>query len=123
MTQLFGPTKSRRERRRNMSKMKRALDVVNDLRNLADSLEGLTFVFKVNEPEVTATAEARGTAKEELQPEKQPTLEEVRAKLASLSQDGKQVEVKELITSFGAKKLSDVPAQKYSELLEKAEEL
>ncbi|WP_026673643.1 hypothetical protein [Alkalihalobacterium bogoriense] len=106
-----------------MSKMKRALDVVNDLRNLADSLEGLTFVFKVNEPEVTATAEARGTAKEELQPEKQPTLEEVRAKLASLSQDGKQVEVKELITSFGAKKLSDVPAQKYSELLEKAEEL
>lgn len=51
------------------------------------------------------------------------TLEDVRAKLAALSQDGKQAEVKALITEFGAKKLSDVPAEKYSELLAKAEVL
>lgn len=56
-------------------------------------------------------------------PINQISLEQVRAKLAALSQDGKQAEVKALITEFGAKKLSDVPADKYSELLEKAEVL
>lgn len=50
-------------------------------------------------------------------------LETVRAKLASLSQSGKQAQVKELITSFGAKKLTDVPADKYADLLEAAEEI
>lgn len=54
---------------------------------------------------------------------KNVTLEEVRAKLATLSQDGKQAQVKALITEFGAKKLSDIPAGKYVELLKKAEEL
>lgn len=51
------------------------------------------------------------------------TLEQVRAKLAALSQAGKQAEVKALITEFGAKKLSDVLADKYPEILEKAEVL
>ncbi|MFK4998676.1 hypothetical protein ACI2OX_19355 [Bacillus sp. N9] len=51
------------------------------------------------------------------------TLEKVRAKLAALSQDGKQAQVKALITEFGAKKLSDISAGKYAELLKKAEEL
>jgi len=54
-------------------------------------------------------------------PETSPvSLEEVRAKLASLSQSGKQAQVKELITKFGASKLTDIPAEKYSELLEEA---
>ena len=51
------------------------------------------------------------------------TLETVRAKLASLAQSGKQAEVKKLITSFGAKKLREIPKEKYPELLKKAEEL
>ncbi|MCO7125089.1 hypothetical protein NIE88_04785 [Sporolactobacillus shoreicorticis] len=50
-------------------------------------------------------------------------LETVRAKLASLSQAGKQKDVKALLTSFGVKKLSDVPGERYAELLKKAEEL
>ena len=53
----------------------------------------------------------------------QYTLEQVRAKLASLAQSGKQKEVKELITSFNVKKLSDIPESKYPELMEKAEEI
>lgn len=109
-----------------MSKIKCALDVVNDLRNLADSLEGLADEFKANEPEVSATMkikETTETAKEEMPPKKQPTLEEVRSKLATLSQAGKQEQVKALITGLGAKKLSDIPAEKYSELLKKAEAL
>ena len=51
------------------------------------------------------------------------TLEQVRAKLAVLSQNGKQAEVKELLKKFGAKKLTDVPAEKYGELLTATEEL
>jgi hypothetical protein len=45
----------------------------------------------------------------------------VRAVLAQLAQDGKQKEVKELIKKFGGKKLTDIPKNKYSELLKEAE--
>lgn len=48
------------------------------------------------------------------------TLEQVRAKLAELSKIGKQDQVKVLLVSYGAKKLSDVSKEKYAELLEKA---
>lgn len=59
------------------------------------------------------------------QPVAQPeiTLETVRAKLAALSQSGKQSEVKNLITKFGVKKLTDIPVDKYPELMEKAGEI
>ena len=55
------------------------------------------------------------------EPEKTYTFDEVKAKLASLSQAGKQNEMKQLILSFGASKLSDIPVEKYSELMKKAE--
>lgn len=50
------------------------------------------------------------------------TLEEVRAKLAELNKSGKRAEVKSLLGAFGAAKLSDIPADKYGELMEKAGE-
>lgn len=51
------------------------------------------------------------------------TFEQVRIKLAEVSQKGKQKELKALITSMGAEKLSDIPEEQYAELLEKASEL
>ena len=51
------------------------------------------------------------------------TLEEVRAVLADKSMAGFRDEVKALITSFGANKLSEVPADKYKDLVEQAEAL
>lgn len=51
------------------------------------------------------------------------TFEQVRIKLAEVSQKGKQKELKALITSLGAEKLSDIPEAQYAELLEKASEL
>jgi hypothetical protein len=51
--------------------------------------------------------------------EKQVSLEEVRAKLKDLGAD-KLDGVKALITGYGVKGLSAVPADKYPELLEKA---
>lgn len=95
-----------------MSRMKRALDVVNDLRSLADSIEELTKELGEQHVEAVSTPE-----------EKKPTFKEVRGALAALSQNGKQKEVKELITAFGAKKLSDIPEDKYAEVLQKAGEL
>ena len=92
-----------------MSKIKLALDVVEDLRSLADSIE--TLAGTVEELREPATS----------QKDNLPTLEEVRAKLASLSKAGKQAQVRELITGFGVKKLSDIPREKYPELLEKVE--
>lgn len=60
-------------------------------------------------PEVTAT-----------EPTKTITLEEVRAKLAALSQGGKTVEVKALLTKHGATKLTDLKAEQYATVLEEA---
>lgn len=48
-------------------------------------------------------------------------LEDVRAKLAALSQAGKQKEVKALIKKFGANKLTEVAAENYKALLKEAE--
>ena len=51
------------------------------------------------------------------------TLEDVRAKLATLAQAGKQNEVKELIASFGATKLTEVDPAGYADLIAKADAL
>lgn len=51
------------------------------------------------------------------------TLEEVRAKLAALSQAGKKAEAKALLDQFGVAKLTDLPADKYAEVLAAAEEI
>ncbi len=114
-----------------MSKIKLALGVVEDLRSLAESIEIL--VNAVEEPKEekpveevkkqTKKSEEKSPKKEPEKKEKPHTLEEVRAVLASLSQAGKQAQVKSLITSFGAKKLSDIPDTQYPEVLEKASEL
>lgn len=113
-----------------MSKIKLALNVVTDLRNLAGSIETLVFALESKQTDSASPIEKKETKenkepKKSVQPEKAklPTLEDVRAKLAALSQDGKQMQVKELITGFGAKKLSDIPVEKYPELLEQAGKL
>ncbi|MCD8501472.1 MAG: rRNA biogenesis protein rrp5 [Bacillaceae bacterium] len=104
-----------------MSKIKRAMDVVTDLQNLAASIEYLVEALKSGEAEEVSSKEI--PEKKPPSKVKQPTLEEVKTKLSALSLDGKQVQVKALITGLGAKKLSEVPVEKYAELLKKAEEL
>lgn len=77
---------------------------------------------KKTEPEPDTPAEAE----EETTEEKSSTgltFEQVRVKLAEVSQKGKQKELKALISSFGVAKLSDIPEEKYAELLEKAADL
>lgn len=62
------------------------------------------------------------STKEELKEEPKIELEQVRAKLGNLSRDGKQAEVKELIKKY-AKKLTEIPPEKYAEVMAAAEAL
>lgn len=97
-----------------MSKIKLALEVVQDLKSLADSLEALVKTMQSNQ-------EAPATVQEPKQ--ETITIEKVRAVLAEKSQSGKQPEVKALITKYGAKKLTDIDPVLYGELLNEAEVL
>ena len=98
-----------------MSKVKLALNVVEDLRQLACSIEILANAMQSNEATPAETAEP---------PKSDPiTIEKVRAVLAEKSQGGKQPEVKALITKFGAKKLTDIAPGQYAELLAEAKVL
>lgn len=77
---------------------------------------------EAKEPDTKVQPESETDSSNE---EETPTisLEVVRSKLAVLSQAGKQKEVKALITSFGVKKLTEIPEEKYPEVLEAAEKL
>ena len=97
-----------------MSKMKQTLNVVQNLRKLADSIEALT--------ESTDEQDATDIGEKE-KPAPKITFEDLRAVLAVITRDGKQQKVKDLITKYDAKKLSDVPEDKYQELLEEARKL
>jgi len=49
------------------------------------------------------------------------TLEQLRGLLADVSRNGKTAAVKELLGKFGANKLSEIPPERYAELLRDAE--
>lgn len=134
-----------------MSKIKLALDVVNDLRSLADSIETLAQAIGANEPIDDATktkqkkekepeakapteevAEEKAVeenaskekAPEEKAPEeKQPTLEEIRAAMADKSRDGHREAVKAIITKYGAGNLSALDPKYYAAALKEVGEI
>jgi hypothetical protein len=80
-------------------------------------LEMLTSHLK----ELLVDEEDEKVEKPRAEPSKKISLEDVRAVLAKLSQHGKTAEVKDLITKYGATKLSDVDEGKYKDLLKDAE--
>ena len=129
-----------------MGKVKLLLDVIGDLRSLADSLQAVADAVADNgaaEAELTTTKEpeetgkagktgkaaAKNTAKKEAkaakqEPEEKPlTLEEVRAVLAEKSRSGHTEEVRELLAKHGADKLSEIDPAEYAALLAEAEVL
>ena len=102
-----------------MSKVKLLLDVINDIRSLADSLETLA-----NAPESVDTAEKKPAAKSKLaknNEEKTVSLEDVRKVLAEKSRAGFTNEVKAIITAHGSDKLSDINPGEYPAVLKEAE--
>ena len=125
-----------------MGKVKLLLDVIGDLRSLADSLQAVADAVADSgaaEAEMTTTKEpekagktgksaAKNTAKKDAkamakQEEKPMTLEEVRAVLAEKSRSGHTEEVRELLAKHGADKLSEIDPAEYPALLAEAEVL
>ena len=105
-----------------MSKMKLLLDVVDDMRRLADSLQ-------------TVADSIVGNTDADDQPDQQPapqpkkpkapviTIDQVRAVLAEKSGQGKTKEVKALLYKYDAGKLSGVKPEDYPALMEEAQKL
>ena len=113
-----------------MSKMKLLLDVVSDLRSLADSLQAVADAVaqggqeqpdQTTEEKPTQKPEKKNVAKQVEKAEPKPlTLEQVRAALAEKSRAGHTAEVKTLLIKHGADKLSDIDPAEYPALLAEA---
>lgn len=106
-----------------MSKIKLLLNVVSDLRSLADSLQAVAEAIAGNEPAEAAQTETPAKVKEVESAEKLVTLEQVRAALAEKSQQGFTAEVRSLLEKYGAPKLSQIDQVNYAALLADAEAL
>ena len=122
-----------------MGKVKLLLEVVGNLRSLADSLQAVADAVadnraaeagKPDAKEQEKAGKAGKAAKKEEKPaakqaqeEKPLTLEEVRAVLAEKSRAGHTAEVRELLNKHGADKLSGIDPAEYAALLAEAEVL
>ncbi|MEA4973961.1 hypothetical protein SDC9_148377 [bioreactor metagenome] len=98
-----------------MSNANLLLDVIKNMRSLADSLQALADAMPEKEPKAekaTAVAEVKA-----------PTLEEVRAVLAEKSRKGHTADIKALLIKHGADKLSDISTAEYQSLLADVEVL
>lgn len=94
--------------------------VAESLRNLAGQTEMVNPY--TDRAEDTKQKKQADIAKADTQ-EKKVTVEQIRAVLAEKSQDGKTVQIKELLKKYGAVKLSAVDEKDYSALLADAEML
>lgn len=122
-----------------MGKVKLLLDVIEDMRSLADSLQAVADAMAQTEladvPEENigekpkkaggkkATKEAAETTPPPAPEEKPLTLEEIRMVLAEKSRAGHTAEVRALLVKHGAEKLSDIDPARYPALLADAEVL
>lgn len=102
-----------------MSKIKLLLDVVEDIRLLADSLQALCDAADREKPDTGKIQHAEPDMPE-------PTdisLEQVRIVLADKSRNGLTAEVRELIRKYGADKLSEIKPEHFAAVLKEAEVL
>ena len=103
-----------------MSRTKLLLDVVEDIRSLADSLQ--TLANAISGDDVADEASAAS-----IEPVAKPpvtvTIEQVRAVLAEKSHDGLTEQVRGLLQKYGAQKLSAIASDRYPDLLRDAKEL
>ena len=106
-----------------MEKSKLFLDVVSDLRKLANSVQAIVDAMTENESAGNTQSEPSTPVAEPKPTEKAVTLEQVRAVLADKSHDGFTAEVRTLLEKHGAKKLSEIDPANYAALLADAEGL
>ena len=100
-----------------MSNTKRALDVAQNLRLLADSLEALVNAIDdaPDVPPVTSTPTT--TQPITASTEKPPTLVELRAFVSQRSTPENRTKIKALLTQHGVNKLTELPEEHYTALM------
>lgn len=106
-----------------MSKVKLLLDVVEDMRSLADSLQSIADSIQGN---TSAPDEASAQPADSMPPKhttSQITIDQVRTLLAEKSGEGKTQAVKALLYKYDAGKLSGVKPEDYAALMEEARKL
>lgn len=106
-----------------MSKIKLLLDVVSDLRSLANSIQAVADAMADNGPAEGIAPEIEAPVQEPKPEAKPVTLEQVRAVLAEKSYNGFTVEVRGLLEKHGANKLSEIDPGEFTALLTEAEAL
>lgn len=116
-----------------MSKVQLLLDVVDNMRALADSIQAVANTMRGNDPERSAEATptpepvqpvpAEPEPIQAPEPVKQITLPELRAALGKLSRGGYTDQIRDLIRKYGADRLGEVDSANYGALLKEAEEL
>lgn len=104
-----------------MSRIKLLLDVVEDMRSLADSLQAAAEAIAQGDAGTPAEPAPPPVVKADPVPE--VSLEEVRAFLGQKSRDGYTDAVRGLLQQFSATRLSEVDPKDYAALMKAAEEL
>lgn len=102
-----------------MSKIKLLLDVVGDIRSLADSLQALCDAAVQDEPDAGQTQPSKPETPESAD----ISLEQVRIVLADKSRNGLTAEVRDLIRRYGVDKLSEIKPEHFAAVLKEAEVL
>jgi hypothetical protein len=100
--------------------MKLALDVVQDLRSLADSLEALAGVALGESPEVPTSTEPQ---KPDTQEPPKLTLVELRAFVAEKSTAENRPRIKAILEKYGVRKLTELSEDQYPALMHEVEAL
>jgi len=103
-----------------MSRTKLLLNVVEDIRSLADSLQTLTNAIAGDD---VADEPLAAAVEPIVKPPVTVTLEHVRSVLAEKSHDGLTEQVRGLLQKYGAQKLSAIASDRYPDLLRDAKEL
>jgi delta-aminolevulinic acid dehydratase/porphobilinogen synthase len=88
---------------------------------ITKTVEQVTPVEEIEQPVLIEESTTIEDVVEEIPPVQTYTLEEVREALANLTKRGKPI--KDLITSFGVTKLTEIDPSKYNEVMQKAGEL
>lgn len=108
-----------------MSKIKLLLDVVQDVRALADGLQAVADFIQLGtgSPEETPAQPVDSTPPPPKHTTPQITIDQVRTLLAEKSGEGKTQAVKALLYKYDAGKLSGVKPEDYAALMEEARKL
>jgi hypothetical protein len=118
-----------------VSRIKLALEVVENMRSLASSFEYLVQAMEGNEPAIEPNekahpVKAEGKSKSPEVPvteaapkETIPTLEEVRALMAAKNREGHREAVKAILNKFGAQKLTALDPSYYKKVMQEVGDL